>query len=298
MKDMQRVKSSHEGRGNGIEYGRRGGRGRGRGRGGGYGGSGGPSHRVGSGGRGRGKGQASDATYHRRMGIDPWQNLQGILWKQGVISSEDAHSNFSHVGIHVAATDTSSTGALEYADANSMAVAVDLEDDGGAESGAEEDAETEAEADAHEAVDAPSDIEASVFPLHLLTCGISLKLIGNSISVDLTGSIPAITASGITCDHSSIHASILWRGGGFSDYELKAAVAFRKQWLLSRGREAASERGGSCTFDVSKPWGRGSNFIRGELLEFISEARAALAPQLHCDPTCGGRPPHVSLRAH
>jgi len=133
-----------------------------------------------------------------------------------------------------------------------------------------------------------------------LRCGISIVLLGGgrSLCVDLTGSIAALHDSGITCDHSTIHATVLWRDRVFSNAELRALVRFRKCWLQARGRPVRASDGGQCTFDASQRWGRGSNYIRGELEEFILEARASLASQFDCDPTCGGRPPHVSLRLH
>jgi hypothetical protein len=130
-----------------------------------------------------------------------------------------------------------------------------------------------------------------------LSCGISLVLLGGSISVDLTSSIHAIQEMGIQVDHQSIHSTLLWRRGGFSSRDLASCVAFRKKWLSERGRPPRTAHGGSCTFDISQQWGKGSNYIHGELLEFIEEARAVLAPQLQCDLQ-SQRPPHASLRMH
>ena len=133
-----------------------------------------------------------------------------------------------------------------------------------------------------------------------LRCGISIVILGGgkSLCVDLTRCIADLHDSGIPCDHSTIHATVLWRNRVFSKTEMKTLVAFRKRWLRARGRPVKASDGGQCTFDVSQRWGAGSSYVRGELEEFILEARECLAPQFDCDPTCGGRPPHVSLRLH
>ena len=131
-----------------------------------------------------------------------------------------------------------------------------------------------------------------------LRCGISIVRLGNnnSLSVDLTQCIDGMRARGIPCDHSTIHSTVLWRKRPFRDADIKLLLRFRKKWLGEKGRPVRFVDGGYCTFDASQRWGPGSNYIHGELEDFILEARRWLAPQLGCDPTCSGRPPHVSLR--
>ena len=145
--------------------------------------------------------------------------------------------------------------------------------------------------------------EAAAEAAAAFSCGISLIILKSKrnttgpVCVDLTKHIADIRAMGIECYHENIHATCLWRKGGFSEDELKMFVRFRKSWLRNKERPVHASEGGTCTFGVSERWGSSSNYIRGELEEFIVAARECLAPQLGCDLS-SQRPPHVSLRIH
>ncbi len=59
---------------------------------------------AGRGGRGSRRGRGSDrgpARYHPSMSLDPWQELQMNLERQGVISAAEARVNYSHKVLNV-----------------------------------------------------------------------------------------------------------------------------------------------------------------------------------------------------
>ena len=117
-------------------------------------------------------------------------------------------------------------------------------------------------------------------------CGISIVVQGRALVVCLNG-------EQMHSQISTPHATILYRRQGFNadGYAKRSMVAFRNRWLTELGR---NPKGGRCSFTLRR-WGRNSDFIEGELQQFILDARSELCEHLGCDIT-EQRPPHVALR--
>ena len=96
-----------------------------------------------------------------------------------------------------------------------------------------------------------------------------MKIFGRAIVVDLSKEQEYLGAVG--CEIDQPHVTVLFRHWPrFTEEELQQVETFKRLWLMKRGNA-------HCYFVGNRPWTVYTNFIDGDLNDFVLDAREALA---------------------